>query len=85
MWTYEQVQSLLSEAGTMPDGESTVADVICYHFDIQPHGNVDPSQVIRFFSIFPRRLASLETQTPTNQAEMTVLQQTLTQQNYKMT
>jgi len=44
VWTYEQVQSLLSEAGTMPDGESTVADVICYHFDIQPHGNVDPSQ-----------------------------------------
>ena len=45
VWTYKDIHSLLSSAGNVSGSKSTVADVICHHFDIQPNGNVDPYQV----------------------------------------
>ena len=45
---------MLSAAGNIPGSESTVADVVCHHFDIRPTGNVDPSNVISIYQIrFP--------------------------------
>jgi uncharacterized protein YyaL (SSP411 family) len=44
VWTYNEVQSLLSKP---VDGntDQSVATVFCTHYDVKPQGNVNPLQV----------------------------------------
>lgn len=49
VWTHQEVQSVLSTAGSVPNSESKIADIVCHHFDIRLNGNVDPSNVRSMF------------------------------------
>jgi hypothetical protein len=47
VWTHKEIHSLLaSQPAPSEVGPGvTVSDIVCYHFDIRPNGNVDPYQV----------------------------------------
>ncbi|XP_045035802.1 spermatogenesis-associated protein 20 isoform X1 [Daphnia magna] len=46
VWTHKEIQSLLGAQPVPPEFSAgvTVSDIVCYHFDIRPNGNVDPYQ-----------------------------------------
>jgi len=42
VWSYDDVRELLGGVVTAATGaEVNVADIVCFHYDIQPDGNVD--------------------------------------------
>jgi len=42
VWSYDEVRELLMGTVTAASGaEANVADIVCFHYDIQPNGNVD--------------------------------------------
>ncbi|XP_067006660.1 spermatogenesis-associated protein 20 isoform X2 [Anabrus simplex] len=43
VWTYDEVQQLLSKPVEGHDSV-TLADVFCFHYDVKPQGNVNPYQ-----------------------------------------
>lgn len=45
VWTYDEVQSVLRSLVSPAKDDYSVADVVCYHYDIHRQGNVEPRQV----------------------------------------
>lgn len=50
VWSHKEIQSVLASqpAPSQVGPDVTVSDIVCYHFDIRPSGNVDPYQVRLF-------------------------------------
>ncbi|XP_046456070.1 spermatogenesis-associated protein 20-like isoform X2 [Daphnia pulex] len=46
VWSHKEIQSVLASqpAPSQVGPDVTVSDIVCYHFDIRPSGNVDPYQ-----------------------------------------
>jgi uncharacterized protein YyaL (SSP411 family) len=45
VWSHQEVESLLGSKLIKDGSPMTLADLACYHFDIQPNGNINPYQV----------------------------------------
>jgi len=64
VWSSDELRQLLSGAVTAASGaEVSVADVVCFHYDIQPDGNVDVHKasfgLLRLVTLIQHAVASL--------------------------
>jgi len=51
VWSYDEVREVLSDSVTAASStEVNVADIICYHYDIRPDGNVDVNKACNVLS-----------------------------------